>query len=92
MLNPLKALANLNPAKMQEQAAKIQAELALLKFTSTRGRIQVVITGNQVVESVLIDDQNIPELVDVLNDAIRQSQQAAASKLATMSQSLGIGQ
>ncbi len=92
MFNPLKALANLNPAKMQEQAAKIQEELGQLKFTSTQGRISVVITGNQVVESVMIDGQNIPELVETLNDAIRQSQQAAANKLASMSQSLGIGQ
>lgn len=92
MFNPLKALGNLNPAKMQEQAQKIQAELAQLKFTSSQSRITVVITGNQVVESVSIDGQNVQELVDVLNDAIRQSQQAAAEKLATMSQSLGIGQ
>ena len=91
MINPLKALANLNPAKMQEQAAKIQEELGHLKFTSTQGRISVVISGNQVVESVFIDGQNIPELVNVLNDAIRQSQQAAAGKLAQISQSLGIG-
>ncbi len=78
--------------KMQEQAAQIQKELESQIFTSEQGRISVVITGNQHIVEVRIDGQNVQELVDVLNSAIKQSQQAAAGKLAQISQSMGLGQ
>lgn len=90
MQNPFKMLGDLK--KMQEQAAQIQKELEGQIFTSEQGRITVVITGNQRVVEVRIDGQNVPELVDVLNTAIKQSQQAAASKLSQISQSMGLGQ
>ncbi len=90
MQNPLKMLGDLN--KMRSQAAQIQADLEAQEFTVEKGRIKVVITGNQKIKTVKIDDQDVQELTDILNDAIRQSQQAAASKLAQISQSLGLGQ
>ena len=90
MMNPFKALGDLN--KMREQAGKIQKELEVMEFTTEKGRIKVIITGNQRVIAVMIDGQNVPELVEVMNDAIKQSQQAAASKLTEVSQSLGLGQ
>jgi len=90
MQNPFKMLGDLN--KMRTQAAQIQKELEQQQFTTAAGRIEVVITGNQHIVSVKIDGQNVQELVDVLNDAIKQSQQAAASKLAAISQQMGLGQ
>lgn len=90
MLNPFKALGDLN--KMRSQAAQIQKDLEGQQFTTAQGRIEVVITGNQRIVSVKIDGQNVPELVEVLNTAIRQSQQAAAAKLAEISQQMGLGQ
>lgn len=90
MQNPFKMLGDLK--KMQEQAKEIQADLEKEIFTTQSGRITVKITGNQRIIEVLIDGTNVPELVDVLNDAIKQSQQAAASKLAQISQSMGLGQ
>ena len=89
MQNPLKMLGDLN--KMRQQAAEIQKELEGLSFFATKGRIQVKINGNQQVQEVLIDGQNVQDMVDVINDAIKQSQQAAAGKLAAISQQLGIG-
>lgn len=89
MQNPLKMLGDLN--KMRQQAAQIQGELEQLIFTSQGGRITVKITGNQRVIEVLIDGQNVPELVGVINDAIKQSQQAAASKLSDISKQMGLG-
>lgn len=90
MQNPFKMLGDLN--KMRAQAAQIQRDLEQLEFTAERGRIKVIITGNQRVVSVQIDGQDVPEMVEVINDAIKQSQQAAASKLAEVSQGLGLGQ
>ncbi|OGG09185.1 hypothetical protein A2699_02335 [Candidatus Gottesmanbacteria bacterium RIFCSPHIGHO2_01_FULL_43_15] len=83
-------LGDLN--KMRQQAAQIQKDLEAQEFTVERGRIKIVITGNQRVVSVFIDGQNVPEMVEILNDAIKQSQQAAASKLAAISQQMGLGQ
>lgn len=90
MQNPLKMLGDLK--KMQSQAAQIQKELEAEEFTTERGRIRIIITGNQRIRSVQIDGQEVSELVAILNEAITQSQQAAAAKLQSISQSLGLGQ
>lgn len=89
MQNPLKMLGDLN--KMRSQAAQIQKELEKLEFTTSQGRITVVITGTQQVVSIKIDGQEVPELTSAVNDAIRQSQQAAAAKMQDVSKQLGIG-
>ena len=89
MQNPLKMLGDLN--KMRSQAAQIQKDLEQLQFTTAQGRIKIVITGNQKVLSVQVDNTEVPELVSAINDAIRQSQQAAASKLAEVSKGMGLG-
>ena len=47
MQNPLKMLGDLN--KMRAQAAQIQKELEKLEFTTSQGRITVVITGTQQI-------------------------------------------
>lgn len=88
MQNPLKMLGDLN--KMRSQAAQIQKDLEKEEFTVENGRIKVVITGNQRVVAVMVDGQNVPELVSALNDAIKQSQTAAATKLAQISQQMGL--
>lgn len=90
MQNPLKMLGDLN--KMRAQAATIQKQLEKEEYTVEQGRIKVVITGNQKVLSVKIDGQEVPELVAIVNDAIRQSQQAAASKLSAISKEMGLGE
>ncbi len=88
MQNPLKMLGDLN--KMRQQAVQIQKQLENQQFVAEKGRIKVSITGNQRILTVEIDGQNVPELVEVLNNAIKQSQQAAASKLAEISQGMGL--
>lgn len=90
MQNPLKMLGDLN--KMRQQAAQIQKDLENQMFTATGERITVEITGNQRVVRVLIDGQEVPELAQVINNAIQQSQQAAAAKLADISKGMGLDQ
>ncbi|KKP59301.1 MAG: hypothetical protein UR52_C0008G0011 [Candidatus Gottesmanbacteria bacterium GW2011_GWA1_34_13] len=90
MQNPLKMLGDLN--KMRSQAAQIQKQLEAEVFTVEQGRIKVEINGNQKILKVFIDGQPVEELTEILNQAITKSQQAAASKLASMSQALGLGQ
>lgn len=90
MQNPLKMLGDLN--KMRQQAAQIQKDLESQEFAAESGRIKVRITGNQRVITVTIDDQEVPELAAVINDAIKKSQQAAAAKLAEISKGMGLDQ
>ncbi len=90
MQNPLKMLGDLN--KMRQQATQIQADLEKQEYTVEKGRIKIVITGNQRIVAAMIDGQNVAELVEILNDSIRQSQQAAAAKLAEVSKQMGLGQ
>lgn len=85
MINPLKLM------KLKQEAEKVQKELEKQEFTTEKGRIKVVISGNQIVRSVQIDGQDVPELTEAVNDAIRQSQQAAASRLAGISKEMGLG-
>ena len=90
MQNPLKMLGDLN--KMRSQAAQIQKQWEAEVCTVEQGRIKVEINGNQKILKVFIDGQPVEELTEILNQAITKSQQAAASKLASMSQALGLGQ
>ncbi|MEK7165385.1 MAG: YbaB/EbfC family nucleoid-associated protein, partial [Patescibacteria group bacterium] len=61
MQNPLKMLGDLN--KMRQQATQIQADLEKQEYTVEKGRIKIVITGNQRIVAAMIDGQNVAELV-----------------------------
>ncbi len=89
MQNPFKMLGDLN--KMRQQAAQIQSDLEAQEFVVERGRIKIIITGNQRVKTVQIDGQDVEELTNLLNEAIKQSQQAAANKLAEISKGMDLG-
>lgn len=87
MLNPFKMLGDMNA--MRKQAAAIQQALEAEEFEIFEGNVRILISGNQNVKVVEVDgvpDENIKRAI---NDAIKKSQQAAASKLAQLSQSMG---
>ena len=85
MLNPLKLM------QLKQQADKIQKQLEGEEFTVEKGRIKIVISGNQKIRKVFIDGVEVPELVAIINDAIVMSQQAAAGKLSDISKQIGLG-
>ena len=86
MMNPFKALGDMNA--MRQQAAQIQKALELEEFTVAQGNIRIVITGNQNVKVVEVDGVANETLKRVINDAVKKSQQAAAMKLAELSKSM----
>lgn len=88
MLNPFKALGDLNA--MRKQAAAIQQALEAEEFTVTSGNVTIVISGNQNVRSVTIDGIPNEDIKQAVNDAIKKSQQAAAMKLAEISKNLNL--
>lgn len=88
MMNPFKALGDLNA--MRKQAAQIQQALEGEEFEVSEGNVRILITGNQNVKVVEIDGVPNEDIRRAINDAIKRSQQAAAGKLAELSKNLNL--
>lgn len=87
MANPLKALGDLN--QLRKQAQQMQKQLAEEEITVERGDIMVTISGDQKIKQFSVQGITSQEAIDVLNEAIRKSQELAAKKLQSMSGGLG---
>lgn len=75
--------------KMRDEAMAIQRELAAEKVEVEEGGIKVVITGDQKIQEIEIEGEENDKLKDVLNKAIKKSQEIAAQKLQQMGGGLG---
>ena|SRR5258708_42671 len=87
MANPFKALGDLN--QLRQQAKKMQQQLAAEEITVEEGDIMVVISGDQKIKQFSVQGITSPEAIDVLNKAIKKSQELAARKLQEMTGGLG---
>lgn len=87
MINPFKALGDLNA--MRKQAAQIQAALEQEEFEINEGNVRILISGNQNVRVVEVDGVANETVKRAINDAIKKSQQAAAMKLTELSKQMG---
>ena len=87
MANPLKALGDLN--KLRQQAKKMQQELAAEEIRVEEGDIVVVISGDQKIKQFSVQGVSSADAVQVLNQAIKKSQELAAKKLQSMTGGLG---
>ena len=87
MVNPLKALGDLN--QLRQQAKKMQQDLAAETIVVEEGDIRVEITGDQKITHFSVQGITSQEAVDVLNKAIKKSQELAAKKLQEMTGGLG---
>lgn len=84
MFNPLKAFGDLR--QMQQQAQKMQQLLQKEEVTVEKNGIKVVLTGDQRVREVVIDGVLENRITEVLNDAVKKTQQLAAQKLIELNQ------
>lgn len=82
MANPFKALGDLN--NLRKQAKQMQDELASEKIRIEEGDIVVEITGSQELTELSVQGVSSSEVVQVINKAIKQSQELAAKKLQSM--------
>lgn len=71
--------------KMRDEAMKIQRELASEKVEINEGDIKIIISGDQKIHELEINGEPQPKLVDVLNKAVKRSQEVAARKVQSMS-------
>lgn len=70
--------------KMRDQALAVQKALAQEKVEIEEQGVKIVITGDQKVESLLVDGQEEDRLREVFNKALKRSQEIAAHKLSEM--------
>ena len=75
--------------KMRDQALQIQRQLAAEEVVLEEQGVRVVMTGDQKIKELTVTGVANQILVDVLNKAIRRSQEIAAKKLQAMSGGLG---
>ncbi len=87
MANPFKALGDLN--KLRQQAKKMQQDLAAEEVRVEEGDVVVVISGDQKIKHFSVQGVTSQEAIEVLNKAIKKSQELAAKKLQSMSGGLG---
>ena len=83
MFDKLKQLAELK--KMRDQAIQMQRQLAAEEVIVEEGGVRVVMTGDQKIKQLEVQGVSNQVLVDVLNKAIKRSQEVAAKKLQEMS-------
>lgn len=83
MINPFKAVGDFK--SMRDQAIKMQQALAGEQVIVERGGVKVVMTGDQKIKQLIIDQQEDWRIKDVIAEAIKKSQEIAAKKLTEMS-------
>jgi hypothetical protein len=83
MFDKVKQLAQLK--KMRDQAMAIQKQLAAEEIELTEDNVHIVITGDQKFKLLEIDGLTNERVVEMINKAIKKSQEVAAKKLAEMS-------
>lgn len=83
----LKQLGDLK--KLRDQAMKMQQALREERVVIEEQGVRVVITGDQRIEELSIQGNESQAVVDVLNKAIKKSQELAAKKLQEVSGGLG---
>lgn len=87
MANPFSALGDLN--KLRKQAKQMQQQLSAEEIRLEEDDVVVVITGDQVIKHFSVQGVTSQQAVDVLNKAIKKSQELAAKKLQEMTGGLG---
>ncbi|OGK21821.1 hypothetical protein A3C23_00535 [Candidatus Roizmanbacteria bacterium RIFCSPHIGHO2_02_FULL_37_13b] len=84
MFNPFKGLGDLH--SMQQQAQKMQQALQQEEVIVEKNGIRVVLRGDQQVKEIMVDGVLENRISDVINEAVRKTQELAARKLLEMQQ------
>lgn len=69
---------------MRSQAKKLQEELEKIIETYDKGDIKVKVTGDQKVSYIRIDGQERDDLVQAINQALKNVQKKSAKKMMEM--------
>lgn len=83
MINPLGGLGDLQ--KLQQQAQQMQAALQQEMVVVERNGVVVRVRGDQIIESIEVDGVIENRIAEVVNEAIKKTQELAAKKLIEIS-------
>ena len=86
MFDKVKQLGELK--KMRDQALTIQRQLAEEEIVVEEKGVRVVMSGDQKIKELSVQGISNQVLIEVLNKAIKRSQELAAKKLQEVSGSL----
>lgn len=75
--------------KLRQQAMTMQKNLAAQTITVEENGVKVVITGDQKIISIEIQGMSNEVLNEIINKAIRKSQELAAKELMNVSGGMG---
>ena len=75
--------------KLRQQAMQMQKNLSAQTITVEENGVKVVITGDQKIVEISVQGIGNPVLNEVLNKAIRKSQELAAKELMNVSGGMG---
>jgi len=83
MFNPFQQLGDLK--KMRDQAMQLQNQLAVEMVSIQKNGVDIVINGNQKIQSLKSNGRSDDAIKEAVNEAIKKSQEVAAKKLSNMS-------
>jgi DNA-binding protein YbaB len=87
MFDKFKQLKELN--EMRKKAAELQKELEKIIETLEKRGWTVSVTGDQKIRYIKKDGEDLQELVDLINEAMKKVQKASAKKMMEMGGGLG---
>jgi len=87
MFDKVKQLGNL--AKMRSEAVKLQKELEKISETLEKNGWSVSVSGDQKIRYIKKEGEELKELVDLINEAMKKVQKEAAKKMLEMGGGLG---
>jgi len=76
-------------AKMRQKAMELQKELEKIIKTVEKNGWQVSVTGDQKIRYIKKDGQDMKELMDLINNAMKDVQKDSAKKMMEMGGGLG---
>lgn len=82
MFDKFKQLGELN--KMRQQAQALQKELEKITETVEKGDYTVSVTGDQKIRYIKKGEEDLKDLVDAINEAMKKVQKEAAKKMMEM--------
>lgn len=87
MFDKFKQLGEL--AKMRQKAVELQKELEKIIKTVEKHGYSVSVTGDQKIRYIKKDGEDLKELVDLINEAMKDVQKESAKKMMEMGGGLG---
>ena len=76
-------------AKMRQKAMELQKELEKIIKTDEKNGWQVSVTGDQKIRYIKKDGEDVKELMDLINNLMKDVQKDSAKKMMEMGGGLG---